>query len=347
MRKRRAAGGPKGTSGVRTMTPRRRSAAARIASMPTSGVASAAGSPIGAHRPPRSTMRWQSMQCAAQGSASSRSGRDRLAAADARPERARRRAGRGPRRPVRAAASRRSRKREVPLLLEDLARRRGLRAVGHLAGRDDRLAELLEQPGTLGEQRGSGGVEIDRVHRAMLLRWVAAARRPILPGSTTRGGEPMAIEIDPVCGMEVDTATSPALVRVRGHDLLVLRQGLPARVQGRPEALPLPGPRAVDVSAACRARRRADKPQLSASSRHWSPAIRRTGHSSDGVRPPDPGRCRPRGGAPCAVISRASRSSCPRWPSLVDRTASSGERRLSRPRWQAPRLPGDRRRRRS
>ena len=33
----------------------------------------------------------------------------------------------------------------------------------------------------------------------------------------------MAIAIDPVCGMEVDTATSDSLVRVRGHDLLVLR----------------------------------------------------------------------------------------------------------------------------
>ena len=44
----------------------------------------------------------------------------------------------------------------------------------------------------------------------------------------------MAIEIDPVCGMEVDTGDRGAVVRVRGHDVLVLRPGLPARVQGRP-----------------------------------------------------------------------------------------------------------------
>ena len=33
----------------------------------------------------------------------------------------------------------------------------------------------------------------------------------------------MAIAIDPVCGMEVDTATSRAVLRARGHDVLVLR----------------------------------------------------------------------------------------------------------------------------
>jgi hypothetical protein len=45
----------------------------------------------------------------------------------------------------------------------------------------------------------------------------------------------MAIAIDPVCGMEVDTDLTDLQARARGQDLLVLRQGLPARVPGRPE----------------------------------------------------------------------------------------------------------------
>src|SRR5687768_7925045 len=42
--------------------------------------------------------------------------------------------------------------RQVALLLEDVRRRRGLRAVGHLAGALDRLAELDEQPLALGDE---------------------------------------------------------------------------------------------------------------------------------------------------------------------------------------------------
>ena len=39
----------------------------------------------------------------------------------------------------------------------------------------------------------------------------------------------MAIEIDPVCGMQVDTETTDLKLRARRHDLLVLRPGLHAR----------------------------------------------------------------------------------------------------------------------
>ena len=53
---------------------------------------------------------------------------------------------------------------EVALLGEDLAGRRGLRPVRHLAGRDDRLADLLEQAGPLGEKRRADGREVG-VHR--------------------------------------------------------------------------------------------------------------------------------------------------------------------------------------
>ena len=58
----------------------------------------------------------------------------------------------------------------------------------------------------------------------------------------------MAIAIDPVCGMEVDTTTSDLSWEHDGQDLLVLRQGLHARVPGRPGQVPRPGPRPVDVS---------------------------------------------------------------------------------------------------
>ena len=97
---------------------------------------------------------------------------------------------------------------QVALLLEDLAGRRGLRAIRHLPGRDDRLAEL--------------GQEAVRVRPERLVRAASSRGRPsaegsagpgptpscaILPGSTTEDRE-MAIAIDPVCGMEVDTTTS-------------------------------------------------------------------------------------------------------------------------------------------
>ena len=47
----------------------------------------------------------------------------------------------------------------------------------------------------------------------------------------------MAIEIDPVCGMEVDTETSDLSFTYDGHDLLVLRPRLPSRLQGRPRTV--------------------------------------------------------------------------------------------------------------
>ena len=93
------------------------------------------------------------------------SARDRPAAADARPERPGLEPGErlldegqllvGP-----VAQG------EVALLREDLAGGGGLRAVGHLAGRHDRLADLGEEAVALGEQ-GSARIEseIGGVHR--------------------------------------------------------------------------------------------------------------------------------------------------------------------------------------
>ena len=45
----------------------------------------------------------------------------------------------------------------------------------------------------------------------------------------------MAIEIDPVCGMEVDTTTSLLSYEYDGTTYWFCGKGLPARVQGRPQ----------------------------------------------------------------------------------------------------------------
>jgi YHS domain-containing protein len=124
---------------------------------------------------------------------------DRLAAADARPEGA-----------VVESIDRGLDEREllvgpvaqgkVALLREDLAGRRGLRAIGHLVGRNDGGTAFLDQTGTLGEQGRAEGLEIEGRHGRMV-------REPYTPWEYCRGAA-MAIEIDPVCGMEVDTDTS-------------------------------------------------------------------------------------------------------------------------------------------
>ena len=72
----------------------------------------------------------------------------------------------------------------------------------------------------LGEQGGARGVEVDRIHRRMLRRVdrgrSATRYTPMqyrVTDQTRRSA--MAIEIDPVCGMEVDTTTSELSLRVR------------------------------------------------------------------------------------------------------------------------------------
>ena len=98
-------------------------------------------------------------------------------------------------------------KREVSLLLKHLAGRRRLGPIGHLARRLDSLGELGPQAVAFGEEREP---------------WIGLiVRHPrIVLGPRSRlGGEvrytpreywrkPMAIAIDPVCGMHVDTETS-------------------------------------------------------------------------------------------------------------------------------------------
>ena len=59
-------------------------------------------------------------------------------------------------------------KREVALLLEDLARRCRLRAVGHLVRGLDGLTDLAEESGAFGLQCGAKSCGIGRVHRLTL-----------------------------------------------------------------------------------------------------------------------------------------------------------------------------------
>ena len=75
---------------------------------------------------------------------------------------------------------------EVALLGEDLAGRRGLRAVGHLPGRDDRLADLRHEARPLGEQGGARG-DLGRrcVHRRMLPGSTMACRGAYTPHGST------------------------------------------------------------------------------------------------------------------------------------------------------------------
>jgi hypothetical protein len=58
-----------------------------------------------------------------------------------------------------------------------MARRRGLRAVRHLAGALDRLAELRQEPSALGLQARARAFEVDRLpgHGAIVARRAASA----------------------------------------------------------------------------------------------------------------------------------------------------------------------------
>jgi YHS domain-containing protein len=101
--------------------------------------------------------------------------------------------------------------REVTLLLEDLACRGGLRPVCHCVGRDDARRHLGPEAVALGDE---GGARVGRLwlrHREIVRRTLLEALRrrarwtaAILPRNI-EGGTDLAIAIDPVCGMEVET----------------------------------------------------------------------------------------------------------------------------------------------
>jgi YHS domain-containing protein len=119
--------------------------------------------------------------------------------------------------------------REVPLLGEHLAGRRGLRSVGHLAWRDDRLADLVEQPVTFGFESRANGVEIGGSHPSMVCQ-------PYTPREYHHEEKRMAIEIDPVCGMSVDTTTSQLSLEHDGVTYWFCGKGCLLDFQDDPEA---------------------------------------------------------------------------------------------------------------
>jgi YHS domain-containing protein len=102
--------------------------------------------------------------------------------------------------------------REIALLLEDLGRGGGLGPVRHRPRRDDPGRKLGVEPDPLSLEAASGsGVGVR--HGAIVQvvdRLLNAGRRQVF-GRSFRGRwqtDPMTTEIDPVCGMEVDTTTT-------------------------------------------------------------------------------------------------------------------------------------------
>ena len=159
--------------------------------------------------------------------------RDRSAAPDARPERARveSREGFVDQHQLMVGTVAQG---EVPLLGEDLAGRRCLRAIGHLAGRDDGLPDLLDEPGALGDEGRADRVEVGGIHASMVCQ-------PYTPWEYPHEETRMAIEIDPVCGMSVDTTTSQLSLDHDGTTYWFCSKGCLLDFQDDPEKYLDPG----------------------------------------------------------------------------------------------------------
>ena len=137
----------------------------------------------------------------------------------------------------------------------------------------------------------------------------------------------MAIEIDPVCGMEVDTDDHRPQARARRHDVLVLRQGLPARVPRRSRAVPRPGLRTVDVT---RPRRRCREGDGRAPDNRPISAVGETGRGVAGPGTPRRGRTPDRrqpGPAGSARDARSARRRRPDRPAHRHRQRHRARRR--------------------
>src|SRR5450759_4470470 len=315
------AGSPNATRGVRAATPRSRTAADRIRSRPTSGAsgfiaAVVWGSGAGG--------RASSPGVAAAGDAGRcprdqllALGRDLAAAGLARRVLLRSEACQRVINGVEPAFSLLA-QRQVTLLGEDVGRRGSLRAVRHLPGRLDLLAKLRAEGHAHLVEAGTGGRgRVDRrshaVHPTLATR--TTRPRPYTPGEYRarartnprrrhHGGRDRSGLWDG--GRHGDGDPDE---RARRHDVLLLRQGLQARLRRQPGHLPRPElypRRHVGVSCAGRCRlvawplAGADKPAIS--------RVRQT--RSRGARPP-PARRPSRGGAPCAVLGASSPCSAP------------------------------------
>ena len=228
-RNRRASGGRRRRAASGRRSPRRRSAAA-----PDVVDGRRAASVGRRSRGQRSRRRCAGSRCSGRPMAAPRAARRRSAGRSGRTRRTcPHRAGRGPRRRSSSCCVGPLAQGQVALLLEDLAGRRGLRPVGHLARARDRLADLLERAARARRAGRACGSASSRSWLTVRRGWYGD--RVYSMGSTAEEAQ-MAIAIDPVCGMEVDTATCLLSFEYEGDDLLVLRQGLPARVQRRPRA---------------------------------------------------------------------------------------------------------------
>lgn len=99
--------------------------------------------------------------------------------------------------------------RQVALLVEDLAGRGRLRPVRHLVGDLDGLADLLRETSSLGREPSPECLGDLDVH-PVTLRADGLVRtiRLYSHGVPFEEKGTMAVETDPVCGMDVDPATS-------------------------------------------------------------------------------------------------------------------------------------------
>jgi YHS domain-containing protein len=101
--------------------------------------------------------------------------------------------------------------REVTLLLEDLACGGGLRPVRHRVGRDDARRHLGPEAVALGDEGGPRVGQLWLRHREIVRRTILESLRRRARWTAAillrniEGGIDLAIAIDPVCGMEVDT----------------------------------------------------------------------------------------------------------------------------------------------
>lgn len=125
---------------------------------------------------------------------------------------------------------------QIALLIEDLAGRGGLRPVGHLVGHLEGPPDLLGKARALGRQPSTKRLGSSNVH-PLTVRSAGRGRTSpdILPGSTTAVEEPMATETDPVCGMEVDPATSQLSLEHEGKTYWFCGRGCLLEFRDDPE----------------------------------------------------------------------------------------------------------------
>lgn len=105
---------------------------------------------------------------------------------------------------------------EVALLFEDLAGGGGLGTVGHLLGRLDGLAELLQETRAFRRELGAECLRILWIHQRTVRAGRPSRRLALYSMGVPFSEAVMATQIDPVCGMEVDPTTSELSLEYNG-----------------------------------------------------------------------------------------------------------------------------------